>query len=377
MKNFKKAFTLAETITVLAIIGVIATLTIPNLVLKHQERTNITKIKKAMMTYDMAIKKMLAENTFTNIGTFLLWARDNNTCNTAKKYFKIVESDNCFFRTPDGLYWNITNINRPLVSFKPIESIQDALAKSRDKTNKDTFAFWTTYVTTRANMTNNKGLRINDLVYETTINPTSINSIVLEKLYDYITEGKIIGTGSYFTCEGASCCKDNTSGKYCFRKLDSCITEGNKYTLYGGASYSSKTCTGRYQLYFPEGGGVTSGQLYSDGSAIFLGGVFYGITDGKLTMGINRGSTQLSDMQWDENGNLIKAKSSTLGTCTTSSCGISPSPLQEEACKYGKICYYDTSAQKWKTGYDVYNEKNNKGFEIFTEYIWENYKNNN
>ena len=45
IKSFS-AFTLAEVLITLAIIGVVAAVTIPSLVNKYQERVKITKLKK-------------------------------------------------------------------------------------------------------------------------------------------------------------------------------------------------------------------------------------------------------------------------------------------------------------------------------------------
>ena len=58
----KNAFTLAETLIVLAILGVVAAITVPTLVKKQSEAANRTKIKKAMRTYDAAIQQMVRVN---------------------------------------------------------------------------------------------------------------------------------------------------------------------------------------------------------------------------------------------------------------------------------------------------------------------------
>ena len=45
-KQRKKAFTLAEVLTVIGIIGVVATLTLPNLKDSSDEQVNVSKAKK-------------------------------------------------------------------------------------------------------------------------------------------------------------------------------------------------------------------------------------------------------------------------------------------------------------------------------------------
>lgn len=43
----KAAFTLAEVLVTLGIIGVVAAMTMPNLIAKHQEKETVTRLKKA------------------------------------------------------------------------------------------------------------------------------------------------------------------------------------------------------------------------------------------------------------------------------------------------------------------------------------------
>ena len=54
----KQAFTLAETLVTLAILGIIAAVTIPNLVHKFQDRMTITKFKKVYSLLNNAIQQM-------------------------------------------------------------------------------------------------------------------------------------------------------------------------------------------------------------------------------------------------------------------------------------------------------------------------------
>lgn len=46
--NNKTAFTLAEVLITLGIIGVVAAMTLPTLVQKHQEKVTIAKLKKVI-----------------------------------------------------------------------------------------------------------------------------------------------------------------------------------------------------------------------------------------------------------------------------------------------------------------------------------------
>lgn len=64
MKNysFRKGFTLAEVLITLGIIGVVAALTIPNLVSKYQEKQTVTRFKWVYSTLANAFTMAIAEN---------------------------------------------------------------------------------------------------------------------------------------------------------------------------------------------------------------------------------------------------------------------------------------------------------------------------
>ena len=64
----KKAFTLAEVLITLTIIGVIAVLTIPNLMKKWEDQHTVSAVKEAYSIIDNAIKMAVYEN-----GTFDEW----------------------------------------------------------------------------------------------------------------------------------------------------------------------------------------------------------------------------------------------------------------------------------------------------------------
>ncbi len=58
----KTAFTLAETLITLAIIGVVAAMTIPSLVQKYQERVTVTKLKKVHSVLNNALRLSVAKH---------------------------------------------------------------------------------------------------------------------------------------------------------------------------------------------------------------------------------------------------------------------------------------------------------------------------
>ena len=117
MKN-KFGFTLAEVLITLTIIGVIAALTIPNLMQRYQEQTTVNKVKKFYSTLSNAYSQAQKE-----YGTADEWGVNNTTEDASNKiygllfkpYFKI--SKNCGTNNsggciPNVVYKQLNNVNR-------------------------------------------------------------------------------------------------------------------------------------------------------------------------------------------------------------------------------------------------------------------------
>ncbi len=62
MKNYRKAFTLAEVLITLAIIGVVAALTVPTLIQNYQKRAIVTALQKNIALLDAGFRKMMADD---------------------------------------------------------------------------------------------------------------------------------------------------------------------------------------------------------------------------------------------------------------------------------------------------------------------------
>ena len=111
------AFTLAETLITLAILGVVAALAIPQLVRSQVDKANKVKIQKAMAVYEKFISQMVVENDIHSDAELAAFMCDTNNgdgtlTNEAKKYLKITETGTMdktntgeYFKTPDGVYW--------------------------------------------------------------------------------------------------------------------------------------------------------------------------------------------------------------------------------------------------------------------------------
>jgi len=90
MKKFKNAFTLAELLITLGIIGVVAAITIPNMITNYQKKATVNRLKHAYSTLYQAIRLSENENGDTlgwdyetvSVGT----VEDETVVNWLKKY---------------------------------------------------------------------------------------------------------------------------------------------------------------------------------------------------------------------------------------------------------------------------------------------------
>ena len=91
-KHLKCAFTLAEVLITLGIIGVVAAMTIPTLVANYQKKVLVSQLQKTVATISNAAKLLMAqEQTFNLNQTYLYDDRDINKQiaeNTVGKFLK-------------------------------------------------------------------------------------------------------------------------------------------------------------------------------------------------------------------------------------------------------------------------------------------------
>ena len=150
------AFTLAEVLITLGIIGVVAALTLPTLIQNHQKQVYVTQLKKAYSTLGNAFNKMAVDEDVvdwkqTNCGSSLSTAtcmealtkqmnivkkKDNSSCSTAWS------GDFCdeAFLTNDGtlFLFPCANVAQLLVDVNGVQ-------KSPNKYGRDRFAFYIDY----------------------------------------------------------------------------------------------------------------------------------------------------------------------------------------------------------------------------------------
>lgn len=108
----KAGFTLAEVLITLGIIGVVAAMTIPNLMTAHKKRVIESKLKKAVSTINQAIKLSESEN-----GELETWDKTLPKEEFVKKYFspymKVMKictnEDRCGYNMKSPNIWSYLN----------------------------------------------------------------------------------------------------------------------------------------------------------------------------------------------------------------------------------------------------------------------------
>ena len=134
--NRKLAFTLAEVLITLGIIGVVASLTLPSVINKYQEKVTVTKVKKAYSTMNNALFSAISENGEVDTWDYPYYnAGTENVPNTevfASKilpYLRIlkdcgISQRNCMldvdYKLSDGSNWNGYTYNRYRLYYKVI-----------------------------------------------------------------------------------------------------------------------------------------------------------------------------------------------------------------------------------------------------------------
>ena len=113
----KKAFTLAEVLITLGIIGVVAALTMPSLIAKYKEKETVSKLKKVYSTFANAYlmareEQGTPDNWYSSGENYNTAAASNKMVNIFLPYFKVAkvckQSSGCF---PNVIYKKPNNTN--------------------------------------------------------------------------------------------------------------------------------------------------------------------------------------------------------------------------------------------------------------------------
>ena len=223
----KAAFTLVETLIVIVVLGIIATLTIPALVNKNKESVAKTKVRKAMAAYESALNKMIIENDLKDNGPLKDWAGNlDNGCANSTNYFKKVQDVNgCTFRTSDGIWWNISDIERPLIAFN-----QDNLTIDKANAANDYSAFVLV-----GRFGTDGSLRVDDLAYETA------NSI--DDAYGNASKAQVEKLYNLLGLKSSSAGDGNQS------PFAACFAENAETCVVNGLEYKKITLTNESEEY--------------------------------------------------------------------------------------------------------------------------------
>ena len=180
-KTKSKGFTLAETIIVLAVLGIIAVIVVPPVIRKNKEAATRLKLKRCMSAYENLVTRIVLENGIKTDSDFKSWAdsEEKNQCANTSNYFKIKKGSGCMFKTYDDVNWYIDDILNPVISVEPYESVQEARQKANEEDNKTAFFMLTMYDE------NLDTYRTNDLAY-TLENGTEDQKKELQRVYDFL-----------------------------------------------------------------------------------------------------------------------------------------------------------------------------------------------
>ena len=171
--NAKAAFTLAEVLITLGIIGVVAALTLPTLIANYQEKALETQYKKAKTILANGYKLMMAKNEVFDVKYLPLWECYTNgsvhyECANKhhKEYFKMVQSNtydetpwanteysilgqskkfrpfndhNYIFSTADGIIYELYDVSEDYSSFSIIVDVNGP--KNPNTVKKDLYKF--------------------------------------------------------------------------------------------------------------------------------------------------------------------------------------------------------------------------------------------
>ena len=326
-------FTLAETLITLTILGVVAAITVPMLINKQMESANRTKLKKAMAVYEKALNQMIIDN---DVKGDIASALNTTDCTITSPYFKKINGDGCRFQTADKVWWDITNIENPIISLKD-EITQDNIELI--KTNAENIEKDKTSFSMIGYIDDSGILRINDLgtASDGQTIPTAKNKTYLSKLYDFMENKKenestkekkyyeklydLVQKSNILECGHTEdeCLADSTLCRNCY--INRYKSDGTKQWkfIFGDQG----TSVGSYNYI--------NGQLTivreDDSNAIFAKTEFY--DNGKIkqlgkyeqrydeTIGRNRNT--LVSYSYDEDGNMtgcsIRNVSATIETC--------------------------------------------------------------
>ena len=187
-----RAFTLAETLITVVILGIVAAILVPNLINRQVENANRTKVKKAMAAYEKAINFIILENDIKSTEELKEFGEEE-TCKFSKAYFKTVQDgkNDCIFKTADRVWWNITDLTNPIIILKDSQkdkSKTELQTLAKDVNDKTVFSMVGRFDDLGT-------LRVNDNAYEQSLSNNFTNQKYVGKLWYFITQSSSVLIG--------------------------------------------------------------------------------------------------------------------------------------------------------------------------------------
>ncbi|MBQ7450680.1 hypothetical protein IJS77_04620 [bacterium] len=158
-----KAFTLAEAIATLVLLGVVVALTVPAALNNASVRSNRLKLQKAATVYQQAIESMIVENELPRDEDVIDQFAAENDCQAVREYFRVsstVGDNPCRFLSVNEIYWDFGStddysLTSPLVSFN-----ENNFNKNSAESDEYTAFIMTTSIS------DDGGIHVNDVGYE-------------------------------------------------------------------------------------------------------------------------------------------------------------------------------------------------------------------
>lgn len=124
----KSAFTLAEVLITLGIIGVVAAMTLPTLIQQHQKQVYVTQLQKAVNTWDNMIRKMQADEGVTELKDTELFSK------------AVCSDQDCeWFSSSDSNYVNYSALEEIIVKYLKTAKICKQGECSNEYKNNQTY----------------------------------------------------------------------------------------------------------------------------------------------------------------------------------------------------------------------------------------------
>ena len=261
MPLYKKAFTLAETLITLTILGIVVVIVVPSLINRQVENANRTKVKKAMSAYEKAINMMVVKNDLKTTQALKTFGEEE-TCKYTREYFKSIQNgvNNCIFKTADKVWWDISDITNPIISLKDEITNSNKAAIRTNALNYDadkvSFALIGRYDDIDT-------LRVNDNVFEQSQENNDNYKNYMIKLWSFVNnteqsenpvttqedpqeEETQTPAETRQVCNSANCCASSYSGQKCAEVTGPTvkyIDESGRTTNSGSGCTSETECT--------------------------------------------------------------------------------------------------------------------------------------